>query len=44
MRVNGHVVANTCCTKYKVSIFNHLEDISGFQILQKGHVTQPISS
>jgi len=41
--VIGH--ANTYFTKYEVSIFNRSEDRYGYQIRQKGHVTQatPIS-
>ena len=35
-------MANTR-TKYVVSIFNHSEDVNGFQILQPGHVTQTAS-
>ena len=40
--VISHALANTCCTKYEVSIFNCSKDINGFQILQKGHMTMTI--
>ena len=41
--LNGHAMANICFAKCGVSTFNRSEDISWFQILQKGHVTQTTS-